>query len=118
MTDFRGYIGSSLNSRTTWTYLDKASALNSKLTYPTTAKELYIEVPWAAVDYTYAYQFYILLDNGASGSQVYRVGSYAKSSQCGEAVIRVDRTNRQVWVSQVHYNGSQRNDGGLKVWYR
>jgi hypothetical protein len=46
-----------------------ATALNTKITYPYGTKELYIEVPWAAVDYTYVYQFYILLDNGVSDTQ-------------------------------------------------
>ena len=116
-TALRGAI-SSLISRITWTYIAAATAPNTKITYAYGAKELYIEVPWAGVDYTYVYQFYILLDNGASGTQVYRVGSYAKSSQCGEAVIRVDKTNRQVWLSSIFYNGTARSDGGLKVWYR
>ena len=111
-------IKSNLTDLLNWTYVGYTNG-TTKIEYPSTAKELYVEVPWTNRDYTYVYSFYIVINNNQTSEQVYRTGAYGNSTETGESVIRITRNDHKIWLASSYYNGtSVTNNNGLRVWYR
>lgn len=111
-------LKSNLTDLLNWTYIGYTTG-TTKIEYPSTAKELYVEAPWVNRDYTYVYSLYILLNNNQTTEQAYRTGAYGNSGETGECVVRITRSDHKIWLASAYYNGNNAtNNNGLRVWYR
>ncbi len=101
-----------LNDSIAWKSAETATAVDQEITYPSTAKELYLEV---SVDNSplYIYPFYIVPTAGC----YYFNGYNSTSSDSGSCAVQIT-ANHSVKVVSLYYKGVQKTTLSMKVKYR
>lgn len=105
-----------LSDALSWTILQSSVAGNSSAQYPSTANEMLVEVS-INNSLTYVYSFLIPAN---SPSQYYFSGYYVNASDCGSAIVKVNRSTRTISIDTITSNGNvvTLSNAKFTVYYR
>ena len=104
--------GKALNDNLAWKNAGSATALNQDVSFPISAKELYVEVSIQNSN-SYVYSFYIVL----TGSRYYFDGYYSSAADNGSAVVQVT-SQAAIRVVTLQYKGAEQTTLAMNVKYR
>lgn len=101
-----------LNSNLEWKNAGSATAINQDVSFPASAKELYVEVGIQS-SLGYAYSFYIVL----TGSRYYFNGYNSSATDNGGVAVQVT-SQHAIRVVTLQYKGSTQTTLEMNVKYR